>query len=1250
MLIKINLAPVFSTCFICCVMLFSIQGGFSQTTIANSGFEKHQAEKPLLWNISAFKESGFVHVSDSAVAHSGTSSVRIETTVPNDIRLVQYVSVKPDTLYEISCWVKTSDTSSQNKKPSVCISIPGTLARSRDLSAGPNSWTKILLAGKTGSGQTELPVAVGIGSYGNLSAGRAWFDDISIRELPPGAALTQTSFVNFDPSQTEHASVTTPFSVDIPALFFILCVGILFVVLIKIFLRFVLEKNRFQELASLKLTGMLAAGFAGVFIVRILLAAGSFGFPNDFACFSGWSETAFTKGFSHVYTDSQFTDYPPLYLYILWIVGGIRNLFGLSFQSPLYYILIKLPAIFADLVTALVIFKWGKKRIHHGWALLLSFLYFLNPAILFNSSVWGQVDTVFTLFIVIAILSAGNKRLLLTGLFFTFAVLTKISALVCAPVILFTFIRSHSWKKIAISVIVSLAAAVLIILPFSFKQSPFWIISLYGESLAQYPFASLNAANLYSLLGLNFSPDSTSLLFPVFAWNFIWLFIITGISGIIFFRSHHGARKILLVFFLFSATFLFGSKMHERYLFPALVFLLLGFILCKDRRLLYLYGGFSATLFINQAVVYYLVNQTGSYHIPGNDFFLVSLSAVNCGLFLFSLKTLYDILLKKRIVEIRKIPINLFAPGLPRFQKIRKIMPFLKNHRAIIIVTILYGLISLYGLGLTNTPQTYWNPLHTGEQGIAEFDRPEPISQLRLYTGYGIGGYSIDFSRDRTTWESPVTISQDTPYRYIEWRVIPVSVTAKYMRITTSRPGLRLFEAAAKNAGGTVLPIASCREVDPVSGSSTVFSAVFDEQTSAQLPASWLNGMYFDEVYFARTAYEYIENDQPTETTHPPLGKLIISLGIMLFGMNPFGWRIMGVLAGIILLPVMYTFGIALFRRKLPALAAVFLMAVDFMHFVQSRMATVDIFLVLFMTISAYFLFRYTKLLFSKQEDTLPFFPLLTAGIFFGLAVSVKWTGMYLAPGFFILFIFTVIQFLKYSISSNKGKTRGTPLLFLWRTGKIFLLCALIVPASIYLISSTPSLYRNREKNIFREFVREQENMYAYHKNLKTEHEFSSKWWSWPLVEKPIWLYQGTENIPHGFISSIVSMGNPLVWWMGTLAIISAAMFAILKREKAGMFIIISFLLTYLPWIIIPRDLTFIYHFFPAVPFIIFALVYSVQHLVKLKREFRYAGYIFCILCGILFVLFYPVLTGIPIAKDFVDIALKWLPSWIFHA
>ena len=73
---------------------------------------------------------------------------------------------------------------------------------------------------------------------------------------------------------------------------------------------------------------------------------------------------------------------------------------------------------------------------------------------------------------------------------------------------------------------------------------------------------------------------------------------------------------------------------------------------------------------------------------------------------------------------------------------------------------------------------------------------------------------------------------------------------------------------------------------------------IIDEQEKIAPYYSYQNSSYFDEIYHARTAYEHIQNIYPYEVSHPPLGKVLMGVGIRIFGMVPFGWRFMGTLAG----------------------------------------------------------------------------------------------------------------------------------------------------------------------------------------------------------------------------------------------------------------------------------------------------------------------------------------------------------------
>ena len=120
--------------------------------------------------------------------------------------------------------------------------------------------------------------------------------------------------------------------------------------------------------------------------------------------------------------------------------------------------------------------------------------------------------------------------------------------------------------------------------------------------------------------------------------------------------------------------------------------------------------------------------------------------------------------------------------------------------------------------------------------------------------------------------------------------------------------------------------------------------ALFDEQALTPASISYRNSMYFDEIYHGRTAYEHLHGMSVYETTHPPLGKVFIMLGIAAFGMTGFGWRVSGVLFGIADGAGAVPFGARLSRSPKAAGFAALLAALDPMRLAQSRIATIDVY------------------------------------------------------------------------------------------------------------------------------------------------------------------------------------------------------------------------------------------------------------------------------------------------------------------
>ena len=151
----------------------------------------------------------------------------------------------------------------------------------------------------------------------------------------------------------------------------------------------------------------------------------------------------------------------------------------------------------------------------------------------------------------------------------------------------------------------------------------------------------------------------------------------------------------------------------------------------------------------------------------------------------------------------------------------------------------------------------------------------------------------VETSQDGVNWVSCGNLTDGSVFA---WKQYALSTPGRYVRLTALDGSVTLNEAGLKY---TDTPV-----VAAVTSQGPGAELLTDEQDVVPLETTYKNSTYFDEIYHARTAYEHILGLEPYENTHPTLGKLIISLGIRLFGMNPFGWRFMGALFGLSLIHI----------------------------------------------------------------------------------------------------------------------------------------------------------------------------------------------------------------------------------------------------------------------------------------------------------------------------------------------------------
>ena len=986
--------------------------------------------------------------------------------------------------------------------------------------------------------------------------------------------------------------------------------------------------------------------------LRVALALAVHGVPTDIACFKSWAMTAAEGGLSRFYSGTQFVDYPPGYVYVLGAVGLVRLALGLDHGAPGFLLLVKLPSILLDLVAAGLVFRLARPQTSLARAATLSALVALNPAAIHNSAVYGQVDVFLAVPLVLALALVARGALVRAALVYTVAVLVKPQALLVAPIAVLALLRKRDVGTAARAVAASAAAAVVLLFPFSRSLDPSWVIGLYARTLGSYPYATLNAANLHALVGGNWAPLSDR-LFIVSHGTFGAAALAAVVLGAawLYHRSRDPASVLPVALVVLSAAFLVAARMHERYLYPAVLVAAAAYAVWRDPRFLLLFAGFSVSVLLNEALLHDLVARTGSFFVPANDVLLRLLAALNAVLVAYAIHVAID--LRASRPGDRREPAapepRPSTPPEPSGAPPEPAPPLARRDWMLLAgLTLAYGAVAFTHLGSLRAPATCWSPSTAGETTYLDLGSVRRLGRIVYFVGVGQGGFTLGLSADGRTWTWKSALEQG-PYDKVEWRVLSApGAAARWLRLTAERPGATLCEVAAFERGAQVpspiSPAPPPDAADAAGGAPGAGIALTDEQGLAPRNPSFLDGMYFDEVYHARTAYEMLHGLEPSETTHPPLGKGIIALGIALFGMTPFGWRFSGTLLGVAMVPLLYLFALRLFRRPGLAFLAAFLLAFDFMHFVQTRAGTIDVYGVFFVILAYHFMHEFLRRDFwgSKMGELLR--PLFLSGLAFGLGVASKWSVLYGGAGLaLILFTALVLRGREWRRGDRDAFPRRA--LAVLGGGAVFFV---LVPAAVYVLAYVPFMRIPAPGHGLREVLASQGHMYRYHAELAQTHPFASPWWQWPLMLRPVWYYQGLHGLRAGWVSSIVAMGNPAVWWPGILAVAAGLWLAVRRRDAAIAFVLVGLFSQLVPWAIAPRKLVFIYHFFPSVPFLILAIVYLAKELVDRRPWLVNLVRAYGALVLGLFALFYPILSGLPVHRSFVLGWLRWLDSWIF--
>ncbi|MDR2360139.1 MAG: glycosyltransferase family 39 protein [Oscillospiraceae bacterium] len=583
-------------------------------------------------------------------------------------------------------------------------------------------------------------------------------------------------------------------------------------------------------------------------------------------------------------------------------------------------------------------------------------------------------------------------------------------------------------------------------------------------------------------------------------------------------------------------------------------------------------------------------------------------------------------------------------------------LPYKVTSRSLVplaVILAVSGTLSFWKLGSVQVPSStaVFSP---DEPVIIEMQSvPHSVSRILWYsaintgTEYHVGEYTVSYSVDGDVWY-PVTVWEQDYASIFKWRDSDVGppYESRFIKIEASNPGTEIGEIFFLDEDGLRVPFTASNP------------ALCDEQELPAIPSDWMYNSYFDEVYHPRTAVEHLRGITPYEITHPPLGKIIMSVGIRVFGINPLGWRVTGVIIGLLTIIPLYIFIQNLFGKTLVSASAATLYAFDFMRYVQTRLATVDTEAVFFILLMYYFMYRaIAEPDKSSFKKTIAWLAL--SGISFGLGAATKWIVIYGGLGLIALWIILAVKTGKSGQSSESARRAAIAEQTMIATGRKLPAIAklimfsvvffIVVPLIIYLLSYIPyasAKYGASADGTFSGFltmVREnQKYMLRYHTGLDSTHPYSSEWWQWVLNLRPILYYR--NYLDGGAVSLFGTLASPLTAWAGLLSLVLVMLFGL--RGKGGAIIAAGYFSQLLPWVIVPR-IAFAYHYFPNIVFLILAISWVMDKLADGSRRSKLIIGGVTALGVALFALFFPALSGLPVSESYTD-WLSWFGSYPF--
>lgn len=1003
--------------------------------------------------------------------------------------------------------------------------------------------------------------------------------------------------------------------------------------------------------SKVKLGVLLAVGL----LLRIPFMSNE-GFAIDVHSFEAWASTLASQPLAQFYSPKMFADYPPGYLYVLAVIGHVYAFLAPHGSSVLFKHLVKLPAVLMDIVDGYLIYKIGRRFASERVALLASAFFVLNPAVIFISASWGQVDSIsagLALLALYLILRSNDDRsavfspsIFCAWIAFAYSLLIKPQAAILIPLFVAFAFLSPERRRIrllstAAGILGGFLLALALTLPFHPTANPVsafaWLYERYTFGKNVYPYNSVNAFNLWTInfgrQGWFWQPDTRIVFgFAQYVWGIVLLLAATALIVIRYIQSRTDRALVEGAALLTLAFFMLATRMHERYLFDGLLFTIAAIPLAA--RYLWTSAVFTVTLFVN---LFYSLTylQVVTQSTPGvNALDMWSpwphlLSILNVGAF-FYLGYVY-LGSSDQPAEAAAGAAQMPHAALPARLRLEPRSWFdPKEGLAKMLWPLDYVLAGAFGLvSFLLSYVNYWLP----NQKV--FDE---IYFARAAEEYLTHKYIYENTHPPLT-KLIITLSTmlfggmpggDNPHgwRFLDvvFGAVAVVILYAFAKRVTRSTLFASFAALIFTADG--MHFVQSRIATP-EGIVIVFSL------------SALYAFYRFWIASQSTVRAYEQN---------PVARAVVCAAVSLvlgfLGSWPATIWLHGSKASFIVFGFYFAFGFYLLlrlvvvprffppekefaaypdgsfllrgeggallktpdggcvdtQRKNPVIGAIsrankggLTLAQDGAEIAYARDGSVR-----YSTPAGSA--TYTPGLVTSdtgetQEGRHATGWLICFTVLLGALVASKWYGV-MAYG--VSFTVVTAVWLQRYWTPMLPKRWGNP--FGFRLD-VTIAAIVFLSVSVYIAVWIPDFIRQIEIKNLSDLVYRQYTMFEYHDTLKATHPYQSVWWQWPLDLRPIAYFWNDSRTGLNAgkstaccVSEIISLPNPLILWFGVLCVPVVGILAWIEKNKGYALLVIAYLLQWLPWALSPR-ITFAYHYYVDIPIVVLCNVIVLQRI-----------------------------------------------------